>query len=53
MASVSEMTSLAHLALRDADNLSDVNSADREFHFTSMLTVHLSIQLPPNIKLSD
>ena len=30
MASVSEMTSLAHLALRDADNLSDVNSADRE-----------------------
>jgi methyl-accepting chemotaxis protein len=30
MASVSEMLSSAHRALRDADNLSDLNSADRE-----------------------
>ena len=30
MARIGEMISLAHLALRDSDNLSDVNSTDRE-----------------------
>ena len=30
-----------------------VNSSDREFHFTSMLTVQASFQFPPAIKLSE
>lgn len=30
-----------------------VNGADREFRFNSMITVSLSFQIPPGIKLSD
>jgi len=31
----------------------NVNSNDREFHFNSMLTVHVAIQLPTKIKTTD
>jgi hypothetical protein len=31
----------------------NVNSADREFHFNSMLTVHASFQFPTAIKTTD
>jgi hypothetical protein len=30
-----------------------VNSADREFHFNSMLTLHVNIQLPTQIRTTD
>lgn len=30
-----------------------VNSADREFHFNSLITLHVSVQLPTKIKTTD